>query len=193
MPQEVLLALNDALKGEAIVVTDVGQHQMWSAQYMSFKEPRQFLSSGGLGTMGYGLPAAMGAQIGCPEQEVWLISGDGSIMMNCQEMATAAELGLPVKVIIMNNRGLGMVRQWQRFFFGNRYSNSKHEMDLDFAHLADAMGCTGVRLEAGDDINAVIKEAREIPGPVVIDARIDDDENVMPMVAPGKANDNMME
>jgi len=193
MPQEVLHALDTLLAGEAIIVTDVGQHQMWSAQYMSFNHPRTFLTSGGLGTMGYGLPAAIGAKIAMPEKEVWLISGDGSIMMNCQEMATAAELGLPIRVVILNNRGLGMVRQWQRCFFEGRYSYSKHEMDMDFARLAEAMNCTGMRLEAGDDLLTILEVARQTKGPVIIDARVDDDEDVMPMVAPGKPIDQMME
>ncbi len=193
MPQEVLIALDSLLDGEAIIVTDVGQHQMWSAQYMSFNHPRSFITSGGLGTMGYGLPAAIGAKIAMPEKEVWLITGDGSIMMNCQEMATAAELGLPIRVVVLNNRGLGMVRQWQRCFFGKRYSCSKHEMDMDFARLAEAMNCTGFRLTAGNDLLSVLDMARQAPGPVMIDARVDDDEDVMPMVAPGKPIDQMME
>lgn len=193
MPQEVLEALDSLLGGEAIIVTDVGQHQMWSAQYMHFNHPRSFLSSGGLGTMGYGLPAAIGAQIAKPEREVWLISGDGSIMMNCQEMATAAELGIPIRVLILNNRGLGMVRQWQRRFYGHRYSYSKHELDQDFALLAEAMHCTGMRLEAGQDVLAELTKARQTPGPIIIDARVDDDEDVIPMVAPGRPIDEMME
>ena len=120
--------------------TDGGQHQKWAAQYAKRSIPRTFLSSGGLGTMGYGLPAAMGAAIGCPDKEVWLVSGDGSIMMNCQELATLAEQQLPVKIIILNNRGLGMVRQWQRMFFGKRCFGSKHEMDTNFPQLAEALG-----------------------------------------------------
>ena len=143
--------------------------------------------------MGYGLPAAIGAQIAKPEREVWLISGDGSIMMNCQEMATAAELGIPIRVLILNNRGLGMVRQWQRRFYGHRYSYSKHELDQDFALLAEAMHCTGMRLEAGQDVLAELTKARQTPGPIIIDARVDDDEDVIPMVAPGRPIDEMME
>ena len=190
-PQEVLEALDELLDGEAIIATDVGQHQMWAAQYMNFKHPRSFITSGGLGTMGFGLPAAMGAQIGCPEKEVWLISGDGSIMMNCQEMATAAELNIPVRCVILNNRGLGMVRQWQRLFYENRYSCSKHDFELDFAKLAEAMGCTGILVEKREDLLPALEKARAACGPVFLNIRVEDDENVLPMVAPGRALDEM--
>ncbi len=192
-PQEVLVELDKLVKGEAVLVTDVGQHQMWTAQYCTMTKPRHFITSGGLGTMGFGLPAAIGAQIACPKEEVWLITGDGSIMMNCQEMATAAELKLPIRVAILNNRGLGMVRQWQRFFYNTHYSSSRHEPDMDFANLAKAFGCTGIRVDEKKDLPAALAKARSIKGPVIIDIRVDNDEDVMPMVAPGQALAKMIE
>jgi len=191
-PQQALVMLNEKVKGNAIIATDVGQHQMWSAQYMTVKNPRNFLSSGGLGTMGYGLPAAMGAQIARPDDEVWLVSSDGSIMMNCQELATLAELELPVKILVLNNHGLGMVRQWQRMFYNQRMSHSKHPLDLDFAVVAQAMGCTGIKAETEEEIAAAIDKAREIKGPVLINAIVDSEENVYPMVAPGAGLTDMV-
>lgn len=192
-PEAVLQALNDLTgHGEAIIATDVGQHQMWTAQYMDFKYPRTFLTSGGLGTMGYGLPAAMGAAFAAGDKEVWIISSDGSIMMNCQEMATLAEEKLPVKVLVLNNSGLGMVRQWQRMFFNNRMSASKHEFKMSFAALGEVMGCTGITIEKPEDVAAGLKKAQATPGPVVIEVLVDDMENVMPMVAPGSSLSEMV-
>ncbi len=191
-PEYVLSELNELTKGEAVIATDVGQHQMWTALYMDFKTPKTFLTSGGLGTMGYGLPAAMGAQVADINKEVWLISSDGSIMMNCQEMATLAEEGLPVKMVILNNRGLGMVRQWQRMFFGGRMSESKHHFEMSFAALAEAMGCKGITVTEPSKVAAALQEARDFDGPVLLDIRTDDDENVLPMVAPGKSLTDMM-
>ena len=192
-PQEVIVALDNIKTSDAVVVTDVGQHQMWTAQYCNFNEPRTFITSGGLGTMGYGLPAAIGVQIACPEKEVWLVSGDGSIMMNCQEIATASEYGLPIRVLILNNRGLGMVRQWQRMFFGNRYSGSKHEKGTDFARLAEAMDARGVTVNTRAELSCALQEAKNYPGPIFLDIRVEDDENVLPMVAPGQTIDQMIE
>ena len=192
-PQEVIKAIDGAKEEDAIVVTDVGQHQMWTAQYCNFQEPRSFITSGGLGTMGYGLPAAIGAQLAKPGKEVWMVSGDGSIMMNCQEIATASEYELPIKVVILNNRGLGMVRQWQRMFFGNRYSGSKHEKGTDFARLAEAMDAKGIKVEKREDLAKAITEAKNCPGPIFLDVRVEDDENVLPMVVPGATIDHMTE
>ena len=195
-PEAAIEALYQLTKGEAVICTDVGQHQMWTAQYMGFKHPRTFLTSGGLGTMGYGLPAALGAAIVEEAAEnpraVWLVTSDGSIMMNCQELATLAEEGLPVKVLVLNNRGLGMVRQWQRMFYARRMSASKHEFKLSFARLGEAMGCLGLTAEAPDQLEAVLQQARDYAGPVVLEVMVDEAENVMPMVAPGKSLSDMV-
>lgn len=191
-PQAALEELKDMTGGEAVIVTDVGQHQMWTAQYMQFKNPRTFLTSGGLGTMGYGLPAALGAALTADGREVWLVSSDGSIMMNCQEMATLAEEGLPVKMLILNNRGLGMVRQWQRMFYNQRMSASKHHLQMSFAKLGEAMGCTGITVSRPQDLRAALEQARAVDGPVIIDVLVDELENVMPMVAPGKSLSEMV-
>jgi acetolactate synthase-1/2/3 large subunit len=193
-PPAVFELLNKIMPKDSILVTDVGQHQMWAAQYAERMLPRTFLTSGGLGTMGYGLPAAVGAAIGCPGKEVWLISGDGSIMMNCQELATLAEQQLPVKILVLNNRGLGMVRQWQRMFFGKRCFGSKHEIDTNFATLAKAMGVEGQRVDNIHDLNIALQAAAKIAkGPMLIDARILEEANVYPMVAPGAAIYEMIE
>ena len=192
-PPAIFAAMNNVMEADSILVTDVGQHQMWAAQYSKRSVPRSFLTSGGLGTMGYGLPAAMGAQIGCPDKEVWLVSGDGSIMMNCQELATLAEQQLPVKIIVCNNRGLGMVRQWQRLFFRERCFGSKHEMDTDFPALAQALGVKGMQVKDARLLEEVLTLAKAYPGPVLIDARIVETANVYPMVAPGAAIHQMIE
>lgn len=192
-PQAVFAALNQVMAQDSILVTDVGQHQMWAAQYSKRFVPRTFLSSGGLGTMGYGLPAAMGAQIGCPDKEVWLVSGDGSIMMNCQELATLAEQQLPVKIVVLNNRGLGMVRQWQRLFFEQRCFGSKHEMDTNFPALAEALGVKGLQVRHAGQLEDALAAAKAYAGPVLIDARIMEEANVYPMVAPGAAIYQMIE
>lgn len=192
-PEAVIEELNRLTNhGDAIIATDVGQHQMWTAQYMDFKEPRTFLTSGGLGTMGYGLPAALGAAFAADGREVWLVSSDGSIMMNCQELATLAEENLPVKVLVLNNQGLGMVRQWQRMFFGHRMSASKHEFKMSFARLGEAMGCTGITVERPEDLPAGLKKAQQTAGPVVIEVLVDEAEDVLPMVAPGKSLSEMV-
>jgi len=192
-PQKVIEEVCQVMADDAIIVTDVGQHQMWAAHYCRSTRKRGFLTSGGLGTMGYGLPAAIGAKIGCPDNEVWLFSGDGSIMMNCQEMATAVEEQLPIKVFILNNHGLGMVRQWQRFFYEGRYSHSKHLAPTDFRRLAEAFDATGISVRDRSELDAAIAAAKVCPGPVFVDVRVDDDENVLPMVAPNEALDNLLE
>lgn len=192
MPQAVIEKVNELTQGEAIIVTDVGQHQMWIAQYFNFKEPRSLLTSGGLGTMGYGLPAALGAQTGCPDKVVILFVGDGGIMMNCQELATAANYDLPVKVLIFNNQVLGMVAQWQRMFYGGRYSHSRLKGHTDFVKLAEAMGVVGMRISEPSELDETLKAAMAVPGPVVVDIQIPETENVLPMVPPGARLDQMV-
>ncbi|HYF25290.1 MAG TPA: biosynthetic-type acetolactate synthase large subunit [Baekduia sp.] len=195
-PQRVIEALYEATGGDAIVATDIGQHQMWTAQYFHFDRPRRWLQSGGLGTMGFGLPAAMGAKVGCPDELVLCISGDGSIQMNMQELATCATEGIDVKTVILNNGYLGMVRQWQELFWEKRYSH----VDLrqpsapwpDFVKLAEAHGATGVRLEDKTTLVDDLRAAIETPGPVMVDVRVTREENVYPMIAPGAAARDMV-
>ncbi|MFQ6043852.1 MAG: biosynthetic-type acetolactate synthase large subunit [Candidatus Poribacteria bacterium] len=192
MPQFVIEQIYEATKGEAIIVTDVGQHQMWSAQYYQYSIPRHFLSSGGLGTMGYGLPAAIGAQIGCPDKLVVNINGDGSFMMNVQELVTIASRKLPVKVMIINNGRLGMVRQWQELFFNKRYSVSVLHDNPDFAKVAEAFGVTGIKVTQIDEVRPAIEKALRIDGPVVIDFIVSSEANVYPMVPSGAALNEMI-
>ena len=192
-PQTVLERLAAKTEAEStVVVTDVGQHQMWTAQYYPFTQPRSLLTSGGLGTMGYGLPAAIGAQLGKPDATVLVISGDGSIMMNCQELSTAADNGLPVKIFIMNNQVLGMVHQWQRFFYGQRYSHSSTQGATDFVKLAEAMGVTGIRVKTPDELDQALDKALNTPGPVLVEILMPTFEDVLPMVAPGGRLDQMI-
>lgn len=192
MPQEVVERVSEYTQGDAVIVTDVGQHQMWAAQFFTFKHPRTFLTSGGLGTMGYGLPAALGAQVGCPDKKVVLFSGDGGFMMNCQELATAADLNLPVKVFILNNQVLGMVAQWQRMFYNHHYSHIHLRGHTDLVKLAEAMGVTGLCVTNPQELQGAIEKAFEIKGPVVVDIRIPEDENVLPMVPAGGRLDQMI-
>jgi acetolactate synthase-1/2/3 large subunit len=184
-PQSVVQAISDLTSGEGFIVTDVGQHQMWTAQYYSFKNPRSFITSGGLGTMGFGLPAAIGVQLGNPDKLVWAVSGDGSILMNIQEIATAVEHNIPIKVAVLNNRGLGMVRQWQRMFYHKRYSASKHEAGTDIARVAEAFGAKGIRVEKPQDLLPALKEAMDCTGPVIMDIWVSEEEDVLPMVPAG--------
>ena len=192
LPHDVISKVSAMASGDAIIVTDVGQHQMWTAQYYRFTKPRSFLTSGGLGTMGYGLPAAIGAQLGKPEQEVILFTGDGSIMMNCQEFATAADNDLPIKVIVLNNQVLGMVNQWQRMFYGKRYSHSSTKGATDFVKLAEAMGVTGMRVTELQELDDVLAKALKTPGPVLVEVLMPASEDVLPMVPPGGRLDQMM-
>ncbi|HEY8638325.1 MAG TPA: biosynthetic-type acetolactate synthase large subunit [Solirubrobacteraceae bacterium] len=184
-PQRMIEAIYEVTGGDAIITSDVGQHQMWAAQYFHFNKPRRWINSGGLGTMGFGLPAAMGAAVGCPDQTVICIAGDGSVQMNSQELATCAENAIPVKVFIMNNGYLGMVRQWQELFWDHRYSQVDMGQFPDFVKLAEAYGCTGLRLTDKTTLVADLKAAIATPGPVVVDVRVTREENTYPMIAPG--------
>lgn len=192
MPQSVVEAVSELTKGDAVIVTDVGQHQMWAAQYYNFLHQRSFLTSGGLGTMGYGLPAAIGAQLGLPEKPVILFTGDGSIMMNCQEMATAANNDIPVKIIVMNNQVLGMVNQWQRMFYEERYSHTCLKGHTDFVKLAEAMGVKGLRITKPSELTAILEEALRTPGPVLVDICLPCGEDVLPMVPTNCRLDQMV-
>lgn len=192
-PQQVIKAVSAIAGGDdTIIATEVGQHQMWTAQYYTFTKPRTFLSSGGLGTMGYGLPAAMGAQCGMPDKRVICIAGDGSIQMNSQEFATIVANCLPVKVVILNNGYLGMVRQWQQLFFNRNYSCTNMEAQPDFVKLADAYGAEGYRIDTPADLEPVLKKALMSPNPAIIDVRVAREENVSPMVPAGAALTDML-
>ena len=184
-PQFMVEAVYEATGGNAIICSDVGQHQMWTAQYYHFPEPRRWINSGGLGTMGFGLPAAMGAKVGCPDQDVVLIAGDGSIQMNIQELAACSQEGIDVKVLIMNNGCLGMVRQWQELFWEQRYSHVDMGDFPDYVKLAEAYGATGIRLTDKSTLVDDIRAAIATPGPVVVDVRVTEEENVYPMISPG--------
>jgi acetolactate synthase-1/2/3 large subunit len=191
-PQFVVEQIYEATKGEAIITTEVGQNQMWAAQFYKYTKPRTFLSSGGLGTMGYGFPAAMGAQVGCPDKIVFDIAGDGSIQMNIQELTTVVAYKLPVKVAILNNRFFGMVRQWQDLFFNGRRFGTDLERDPDFVKIAEAFGASGIRVDKPEEVRPAIIKAIETPGPVFINFIIDRDENVFPMVPAGASLDEML-
>jgi acetolactate synthase I/II/III large subunit len=191
-PQYAIQALYEATGGDAIVASDVGQHQMWAAQYFHFNQPRRWINSGGLGTMGFGLPAAMGAKVGRPDDTVLCISGDGSIQMNAQELATCAENGIDVKVFILNNGYLGMVRQWQELFWDGRYSQVDMGRFPDFVKLADAYGCTGLRLTDKTSLVQDVRDAIATPGPVVVDVRVTREENTYPMIPAGSAARDMV-
>jgi len=191
-PQYVIEQIHEASKGKAIIATEVGQNQMWAAQFYKLDGPRRFLSSGGLGTMGYGFPAAIGAQVACPDKLVFDIAGDGSIQMNIQELTTVARLKLPVKIAVLNNRFLGMIRQWQKMFYGGRYSSSCLADNPDFAKVAEAFGAKGIEVTKKGDVRPAIDEAIKIPGPVVLDFMVDREENVMPMVPAGAAISEMI-
>ncbi len=191
-PQYVIESIYELTKGEAIISTEVGQNQMWTAQYFPFVKPRTLLTSGGLGTMGYGFPAAMGAQAAFPDKLVIDISGDGSFQMNSQELATVVQYHLPVKVVILNNGYLGMIRQWQEFFYGKRYASSSLEgFSPDFVKLAEAYGAVGLRANKPEEVVPVLKKAFSIPEPVIIDFEVDPEENVYPMVPAGEALNQM--
>jgi acetolactate synthase-1/2/3 large subunit len=191
-PQFMVQALFEATGGEAIVTSDVGQHQMWAAQYYDFPKPRRWINSGGLGTMGFGLPAAMGAAVGCPDQLVCCIAGDGSVQMNAQELATCAQEKIPIKVFIMNNGYLGMVRQWQELFWDGKYSQVETGEFPDFVKLADAYGATGMRFEDKTTLVEDMKRAIATEGPVFVDVRVTREENTYPMIPAGQAAREMV-
>jgi len=191
-PQYVVEQIYEACP-DAIIVTEVGQNQMWAAQFFKCTKPRTFISSGGLGAMGYGLPAAIGAKVGCPEKTVIDIAGDGSLMMSCQQLATAVDEEIPIKVMVLNNGYLGMVRQWQEIFYNKRYSYTLMKTKTDFVKLAEAMGAVGIRVTEKDDVRDAIEEALKIDRPVLIDFHVVKEENVSPMVPPGGSIDQMMD
>jgi acetolactate synthase-1/2/3 large subunit len=191
-PQYMVQALYEATGGQAIVTSDVGQHQMWTAQHYHFPKPRRWINSGGLGTMGFGLPAAMGAKVGCPDQQVVCIAGDGSVQMNMQELATCSQEGIAIKVFIMNNGYLGMVRQWQELFWDKRYSQVDMGSYPDFVKLAEAYGATGMRLTDKTTLVEGMREALATEGPVLCDVRVTAEENVYPMIPAGQAARDMV-
>ena len=191
-PQFMIQALYEATGGDAIVASDVGQHQMWAAQYFNFGAPRRWINSGGLGTMGFGLPAAMGAKVGCPDETVVCIAGDGSVQMNMQELATCAQEGIAIKVFIMNNGYLGMVRQWQELFWDKRYSQVDTGHWPDFVKLAGAYGATGMRFEDKKTLVSDIQEALATEGPVLVDIRVTREENTYPMIPAGQPARDMV-
>ena len=191
--QHVLDVLNDLTEGRAIVTTDVGQHQMWCAQFYRTRLEHQWISSGGAGTMGFGFPAAVGAQLGCRQEEVWAVVGDGGFQMTLCELATAQFLKLPVKILIVNNSYLGMVRQWQELFFDNRYSGVDLDGNPDFVRVAEAYGCKGFRIRRSGDVRRILQQAREYDeGPCVIDACVEKEDNVFPMIPAGAAISEML-
>jgi acetolactate synthase-1/2/3 large subunit len=192
-PQYVIEKIWEVTDGNAVVATGVGQHQMWAAQFFKCRFPRQFLTSGGLGTMGYGLPAGIGAAVGCPEKPVFVIDGDGSFQMNSQEVMTAVANHIPVKVVILNNQYLGMVRQWQELFWRRRYSGVDMEAQPDFVKLAEAYGAIGLRANSADEVMDVLKKSMEYNDlPVLMDFHIEREENVFPMIPAGQSIEEMM-
>jgi acetolactate synthase I/II/III large subunit len=191
-PQYMIEAMYEATAGEAIITSDVGQHQMWCAQYFHFSKPRRWINSGGLGTMGFGLPSALGAQVACPDQPVICLAGDGSLQMTSQELATAVTERIPVKVFVMNNFYLGMVRQWQELFWDRRYSAVNLTGSPDWVKLAEAYGATGMRATEKETLVDTMKEALAIDGPVVLDVHVTKEENCYPMIPAGQAARDMV-
>lgn len=184
--------LNELSKDEYIIATDVGQHQMWTATKYNFNRPRSIITSGGLGTMGFGVGASIGAQIGMKDKKVILITGDGSFGMNCNEVVTMVSQGLPIKVLVMNNNALGMVRQWQDLFYNKRFSETTLNRSTDFVKLAEAFGSSGYRISSGEDIESILEEALKSEGSAIIDCLIDDNEKVFPMVPAGQSLENII-
>jgi len=191
-PQFMIEAMYEATKGDAIITSDVGQHQMWAAQYYHFSRPRRWLNSGGLGTMGFGLPAAIGAKVACPDETVVCLAGDGSLVMVCQEFATAAYHEIPVKVFLMNNGHFGMVRQWQELFWDERYQSVEMGSSPDWSKLAEAFGWTGMRCTDKGDLRDAMQTALQTDGPVLLDVHVTKDENCYPMIPAGAAARDMV-
>jgi len=191
-PQYVIERLYELTEGKAIITTEVGQNQMWAAQYYHFDQPNSFITSGGLGCMGFGFPAAIGAQVSCPDRLVVDIAGDGSIQMNIQELATAVQYNLPVKIVILNNRYFGMVRQWQELFYDKRYASTNIEQAPDFVKLADSYSLVGLRATEPEEVDPVLKEGLSTPEPVIMDFWVDREECVYPMVPAGKPITEML-
>jgi acetolactate synthase-1/2/3 large subunit len=191
-PQYMVQAMFEATGGNAIVTSDVGQHQMWAAQWYGFTRPRQWINSGGLGTMGFGLPSAMGAKVACPDDDVVCLAGDGSLIMNIQELATCVDENIPVKIFLMNNGYLGMVRQWQELFWDRRYSSVKMGQSPDWVKLAEAFGARGVKIEDKKELVGGFKEALAADGPVLVDVRVTAEENCYPMIPAGQAARDMV-
>ena len=191
-PQRALQELNNALKGkDAYITTEVGQHQMWAAQYLDFNKPNRWMTSGGLGTMGYGFPAAIGVQVAHPKKPVVCVAGEASFLMNMQELSSLKQLNIPVKIFILNNEYMGMVRQWQEFFHEGRYSESYSSSLPDFIALANSFGIKGMRVQDPKDLKSSIREMLNHDGPVVMDVRVDKLENVFPMISAGAAHNDM--
>jgi len=192
-PQHAVQRLYELTKNQdTYITTEVGQHQMWAAQHYKFNKPNRWMTSGGLGTMGYGLPAAIGVQVAHPEKLVVDIAGEASILMNIQEMSTAVQYNLPVKIFILNNQYMGMVRQWQELLHEKNYSESYSKALPDFVKLAEAYGCTGIRVENPDELDEKIEEMINTGGPVIFDCQVDQDENCFPMIPSGKPHNQML-
>jgi acetolactate synthase-1/2/3 large subunit len=192
-PQYAVERLYELTKGRnTYITTEVGQHQMWAAQYYRFEEPNRWMTSGGLGTMGYGIPAAVGVQVAHPDALVIDIAGEASVLMTMQEISTAVQYRLPVKIFILNNEYMGMVRQWQELLHGGRYSSSYSEALPDFVKLAEAYGATGIRAEKPDELDDAIRKMMQTKGPVIFDCIVIKDENCFPMIPSGAAHNDML-
>ena len=181
----IIRKLSELTGEDTIITTDVGQHQMWAAQFYTYTQPRSFLSSGGLGTMGYGLGAAIGAKVACPEKTVINIAGDGCFRMNMNELATASRYGIPVVEVVINNEVLGMVRQWQTLFYGKRYSQTILTDRVDYCKVAEGLGCRAFRITKPEEAEQILREALSCGEPALVECVIDQDDKVFPMVAPG--------
>jgi acetolactate synthase-1/2/3 large subunit len=191
-PQRMIQAMHAATEGDAIITSDVGQHQMWCAQYYDFDKPRRWINSGGLGTMGFGLPSAIGAKVACPDDTVVCLAGDGSLIMTCQELATAVRHDIPIKVFLMNNGYFGMVRQWQELFWDGRYSSVEMGPSPDWPKLAEAFGCKGMMVDDKNEVEGAMREALDTEGPVLLDVRVTKEENCYPMIPAGAAARDMV-
>jgi len=178
---------------DAILTSDVGQHQMWAAQYFGFEKPRHWINSGGLGTMGFGLPAAVGAKVACPDETVICVAGDGSLIMNIQELATCVSEDIPVKIFLMNNGYMGMVRQWQELFWDRRYSSVVMGSSPDWVKLAEAFGAVGLRCDSASELEGTMRQALAADGPVLVDVHVTAEENCFPMIPPGAAARDLVE